>query len=349
MADRARMGVLWFICCAAVFAAAASQGVEPASHDAAWYGCWQIERDEKADSDPGPNRICVEPGDPPQHLALTVSADDGAARTRILQLDGVAREVGADDCTGWERSLRSRDGRRLYTASQTTCEGGHEVRVDGAVLFTRGDRWVDIHSIRVGGEQELLIRHYRPVPDDGVEFPSVPGAGRAARVAIATSLASNDVIEALDNVDPVVVEAMLLESHSTFPIDSRFLIRLDDAGVPSKIIDVMTALSFPEMFAIQPAPLSYGSHSHHWWYWPHGYGYYHGASHPLNPPLAQPLVGRAIRGVGYTQIHSSGASSPSFVAAGTTSGAGMGGSSGATTTGSGSSGSDRPTRRAVPR
>src|SRR4029077_15370149 len=46
------------------------------------------------------------------------------------------------------------------------------------------------------------------------------------------------------------VEAMLVEAHATFTLDSRTLIRLQKAGVPGSVTDLMVALSFPDRFVI---------------------------------------------------------------------------------------------------
>ena len=107
------------------------------------------------------------------------------------------------------------------------------------------------------GKTELLIQRYRPVEAGIARIPgALPTAMHAERMAAAAPLSVENVSEALRFVDPAVVEAMLLESDASFGIDSDLLLRLDDAGIPNEVIDLMVALSFPEYFAIEGGSIS---------------------------------------------------------------------------------------------
>ena len=164
---------------------------------------------------------------------------------------------------------------------------------------------------------------------------------------------------------------MLRESRSRFPMDSGLLLRLDDAGVPGQIIDLMMALSYPEYFAVEDETVDTQSvvYHHYWAPWFHGYGhgygygygYGYGFVHPHHVTDSRPRSrGRVVSGRGYTRVQpinlpSGGIGLPGG-GTGLGSSTGGGGSSGSSG-GSGSSasksgyqkGSSTSTRRAVPR
>ena len=298
----------------------------------AWLGCWRLDEvvDEIAEEDEvskpadASQLLCLEPGDAPNSLSMSAIVDVEVVAQEVLIADGTRRPVSEGGCSGWKRTLLSADQRRLYLQSETTCEGGNQSNLSGASLIVSTDHWVDINVTRVAGEHELVVRHYRRVDTDVLSgrrvakpaytpvWPgAIPSAAHTARIAAAVPLEADDVIEALENLDPAVVEALLVESGSSFPMDSRLLLRLDDAGVPGQIIDLMMALSYPEYFAVQDEtvvtqPVAY---SYYWapWFYGHGYGYgyFHdyGYAHPHHDSDSRPhRKGRVVSGRGYTRV-----------------------------------------------
>lgn len=110
-----------------------------------------------------------------------------------------------------------------------------------------------------------------------------------------------DVVEATHALAPAVVEAWLIEEGEGFALNGHRLVGLKSEGVPGRVIDVMVALSYPRVFAINlasrraerraPAPgyydrrpdmyavgygSPYGCYSPFAWdcYSPFGWGYY---------------------------------------------------------------------------
>ena len=329
----------------------------------AWLGCWELTAVGDSRSQESPDslqRICVAPGDAPEVLDLTALVNDEIVAAQTLVTDGSRQPVTDGDCDGWKRSVLSEDRRRLYLQSEMACEDGKPRSLTGASILVSGDHWVDIHVSRIDGEREIVIQHFRLV---GAEFARLPGAFpttmHTVRVAAAAPLTVEDVIEALEFVDPAVVEAMLLESEASFGIDSDLLLRLDDANVPGEVIDLMVALSFPEYFAVEGdtvgrRPAEY--YSSYWspWYPFHGYGYGHGYwyyHHRPHPPSGghpgKDHGGSVISGRGYVGVRQT--SNPSGIGGflgvdgdgggGGSFGTGGGGISGTGSGGSGSSAS----------
>jgi hypothetical protein len=338
----------------------------------AWLGCWRLDEVAEGDEAPEPadtsQLLCLERGEGPSSLSMRAIVDGEVVAQELLIADGSRQSVGEDGCSGWKRSMLSKDQRRLYRQSETTCQGGGQSKLSGASLIVSNDHWVDINVTRVAGEHERVVRHYRKV-DAGVLskqplakpayalglLGEIPSAAHSARIAAAVPLEADDVIEALEELDPAVVEALLVESGSSFAMDSRLLLRLDDAGVPGQIIDLMMALSYPHYFAVQDEtvvtqPVVY---SYYWspWFYGHGYGYgyFHdyAYAHPHHDSDSRPRPkGKVVSGRGYTRVKPVDMPSGGILSQidGTGSGGGGGGGGGAgggassgSTSGSGSS------------
>jgi len=314
----------------------------------AWLGCWELMeyRDGRLqESSDGRQLVCVAAGAEPKSLDLTAIVDDAVVATDTLITDGSRQALSDSGCSGWRRTRFSEDGRRLYLQSETTCKGGAERRLSGASMMLSGDHWVDIRVLRVDGEREIAIQDYRAIDTSAASLPGAPPtAAHAARVAAAAPLTADDVIEALEFVDPAVVEAMLLESGSRFPIDSRLLMQLADARVPDEIIDLMVASSFPEYFAVEGDAISrqpavyYGGYWSPWYpYYGYGFGY-----HYYHPPVGghpgKGHGGKVISGRGYVGVRPTDMPSGGFVDSLMQS-AGGGGGLGSGISGGGSSGS----------
>ena len=72
-------------------------------------------------------------------------------------------------------------------------------------------------------------------------------------IAASDSVRIPDVIDASRNADPIVVQTWLTQTRQSFNMDAKKLGQLADAKVPTNVIDVMVALSYPQAFAINLA------------------------------------------------------------------------------------------------
>jgi hypothetical protein len=78
-------------------------------------------------------------------------------------------------------------------------------------------------------------------------------AARHQRFAAGTPVATDAVGEVAKAVQTPVAEAWLNELGQTFALNAKELVRLADAGMPSSVIDLMVALSYPKRFAVRRA------------------------------------------------------------------------------------------------
>jgi uncharacterized membrane protein YgcG len=228
-------------------------------------------------------------------------------------------------------------------------------------MFDAARLWTDVQVVAEGGRETIRVRRYRRAPDQSRASLSLPTPEQARAIG---TMARQPAILTIDEVKEVAhklslsaLEAALLETGASFPLNSKRLVELDDAGVPPRIIDLMVALSFPNKFVIERRASSssastiadwgfeYGSlYDWPYYYAPFGYStwnrydtYYYGSPgyvvvdvEPGPQPSGQ---GRVVDGLGYTRVRER---QPVGIAAG---GSGVnGGGSGAGTTGSSSGG-----------
>ncbi len=225
-----------------------------------WVGCWQPLDSLGGQVDDSP-MLCFRPvsGGPGVEMLSVEGAEITSHRTIVA--DGRAHQEKREGCSGTMRVQFSSDGQRVFTVSDLTCEGGVERRTTGIMSLSRPTRWLDVKSLDMGGHSTPWVERY------GLASPSrVRGAGlenladnsglaiRSARMAAISPIDIDDVIEASKVVDAAAVQAWVAERHDPFSLNAKQLERLADAGVPSDVIDVMVAVSYPHKFAFGGPP-----------------------------------------------------------------------------------------------
>ena len=349
-----------------------------------WLGCWQLWEEQLDPSAAGEvsetadllerTLVCVRPEAETGGVNLTAEAGDRVLVDRTLVADGMRRDVTETDCTGWERSEWSADGRRLFTRAELQCSDQPARRVTGVSLMASAATWADIQVIEVGGRQLVEVRRYaplRPAEQDarlgvdaiGIDWIDVNEARRNA----AARLDLPAVIDASERTSARAVEALLVETEPTLPLNGDALIALDEAGISGGVIDLLVALAYPDRFVVERRDRGgswssggrrgfSGFHDPIWYnsYYPYyvtPLGYHFWSRGYYDPYLyggfATPFVvladgggidepsGRAVPGVGFTRVSQrgwSGGGGSGAVPGGFTSGGGSsgGGSSGGT-------------------
>jgi hypothetical protein len=228
-----------------------------------WLGCWQPVS--------GPARlpgdttqvplVCVTPS-PASAGVDVVTVSGGRIATRsLVEATGERRPVTPEGCSGWERAQFSSDGARVYLMGDYTCPGNLERTTSELMAITVTGEWLDVRGATVRGVPAgVHVLRYR-VAARGADVPSdlawaVDGRGgpavaiQTARLAAAPRVTPADVVEASHVLDPVVVEAWLTEVGQGFDLDGRQLVALQHEGVPGRVIDVMVALSYPDVFTL---------------------------------------------------------------------------------------------------
>ena len=216
----------------------------------AYLGCWEPTQSAKS-------QVCVVPvaGTPDVEL-ITIVKGEVAARERITA-NGERQATSHDSCTGWQTVEWSVRGQRLYVRSGDTCPSGENTGTGVIAMTGDGDGWLYIQGMTQNGQEGVSVQRYREarsdvlLPDDiKAAVPANVSARMQARAAAAVALSTDDVIEATRHVDAPVIQAWLVGRGEGFVLDAKRLVALADAHVPSSVIDLMVALSYPKSFAI---------------------------------------------------------------------------------------------------
>jgi hypothetical protein len=254
---RRLLGATSFVVGLMAFGSAASaQAVD--SRWQAWYGCWEaVDTVDSPATDAKKPRICVLPTDAPSTVEIATVIGDSVALRQRIEATGEQRQDSKDGCTGWQRATWSANGQRLYMRSSYTCAGGLTRLSNGVMAMTSGGEWLDVQGLIAGSTQGVRVARYRDVTGEGALPAEIVallkdrmGLTSDARFVASAPLTTDDAIEATKFLDPGVAQAWLAERGDGFQLDAKKLVALEKAAVPSVVIDVMVALSYPETFAL---------------------------------------------------------------------------------------------------
>ena len=249
----------------------AAQSLSTQSPDARWQpwlGCWMADVPRTA----GVNEpmVCVVPEVSGTSVELAVIANNKVAHREVISATGVRAPKIFDTCPGWESASFSKDGRRLFLRSEFTCD---KAAVQGSGVFAISDvgEWIEVRGSMVSGRSTVRAVRYRPAgrtlqrlaaeaASDSMPYAIVNEreAARYQRFEAGTPLSTDAVLEVTRSVQTPVAEAWLNELRQGFTLNGSELVRLADAGMPSNVLDLMVALSYPRRFAVERAALEQG-------------------------------------------------------------------------------------------
>ncbi len=231
------------------------------STDARWnalLGCWQPSVSPLDFARAGAARlVCVVPAGG-SAVNVAVVADGKVERRERIDVTGQQAATKEDGCTGWRSARWSANGASVYLRSQATCANNIERRTSGVLALAPTGELLDVEGLGVGKGTAVRALRYREAATPaalagelaGVKRVDGFGAAGMVRTAAAAPLAIADVADAARALDPEVTSAFLAERRQGFSLDARRLEELADAKVPSGVIDMMVALSYPKRFAV---------------------------------------------------------------------------------------------------
>jgi hypothetical protein len=237
---------------------AAAQEIALDSRWQTWIGCWEAVDPQSASSLEVTRkpRVCVIPSAGKSAVDVATVVGDSVAVHQHIDATGEQRETLKDGCKGWERATWSSNGQRLFLRSAYTCPGGLTRTSNGVMAMTSDGDWLDVLGVVAGTTVGVRAARYREVIP--ATLPAEIAAalkGRSqwahdARIAASAQVTTADVIEASRYIDPGVVQTWLAERGEGFEVDAKQLVELEKAAVPPLVIDVMVALSYPEVFSL---------------------------------------------------------------------------------------------------
>jgi hypothetical protein len=214
----------------------------------AFLGCWTPDaRGARAQS----IQRCVVPGARDGEARFITFSGDSQVVEETMIPDGVPQPMDEKNCTGDQTARWSKTGVRFFYRSTSTCAGGPPVATSGISTLVTADQWLDVQSALAGGrEQARVIRYWRstsappaPIADQIRAFHAAPSAVPPVTV--------DAIVEASNEASVGPVEAWLAESAAHMPIDRRTLVRLGDAHVNPRVIDLLVAQAFPKKFEVR--------------------------------------------------------------------------------------------------
>jgi hypothetical protein len=240
---------------ALVSSAGLAQPDSTAGAEANWrgfLGCWTT----AVGSYLGPDTCLLPTTDPYTIELVTINADSIASRT-LVSSNGAKIRITRDGCTGWESGRWSLDERRLYTEAVFSCNGGGPQQSRGLYAMTARNAFSRIESLKTRSSTGVRVISFVSFSDT-LGLPAevqrrMPVAGRTllgVRANAAADVSTADVLDASKAVGAPVVEAWLADLGQRFVLNVRDLRTLRDAGVETSVIDMMVAVSNPEIFTI---------------------------------------------------------------------------------------------------
>lgn len=244
---------------------------QAAKHDVrweAWLGCWKPS-DATAPAprvigENGTNvpAVCVIPAGGRSAVDVVTVADGKIVQRTHVDADGERRSISQDGCTGWQRADWARSEFGVYLQSEISCAGSAKRTSTGLFAMSADGEWLDVQGLDASGTSGVRVLRYREAADTGTlpdEITAALGGNRipggTSRAVASAQLTSEDVAEASGRLGPAVVEAWLVERHQGYrlDLDAKALAKIADAGVPESVIDVLVAISYPDVFAINRA------------------------------------------------------------------------------------------------
>lgn len=291
--------IVRLVLASAALAAAPQLGAQSdRSPFAPWIGCWDLVPRENAPATS--ERVCVVPTGRATVVDLVSLAGDSVISRQQLDASSPKRNVQQGECAGVE----SVDGTGARVYLRTTLRCGEQNRLVNSVMaMTRDGEWLDVRGVAFGPNVGVRANRYREAPasaqlpaDVAAALRGRPRGMHPARLAASGPVQLSDVVEASRFLEVGVLQTWLAERRQGFGLDAQRLVMLEQAGVATPVIDVMVALSYPEVFALDRTALGdappdtrgemragdyvgggYGGYDGGWGYDPYGYGYGRGS------------------------------------------------------------------------
>lgn len=261
-----------------------------------WIGCWDLV--PRGDAPASSERVCVVPTESASVVDLVSLAGDSVVSRQRLDASVTNRSMQQGSCTGTESAHGT--GARVYLRTEMQCDGVDRL-VNSVMAMSRDGEWLDVRGVAFGSNVGVRASRYREAPASArlpagiaAALSGRPRGMHPARLAASGPVQLSDVVEASRFLEVGVLQTWLAERGQGFGLDAQRIVALETSGVAPSVIDVMVALSYPDVFALDrtllgdPPPDTrgemrggeyggeYGGDGYYdggWGYDPYGYGY----------------------------------------------------------------------------
>ena len=209
-----------------------------------WLGCWQA--DTSGSQGTVDARVtCVVPGEGVSTIDLISLTGGRVVARERLDASGRPHAVDQAGCQGFETAEWSPGRVRVYVRSDYDCSGVRATSTRLLAISPTGE-WLDAQAVNAGGGTITHVVRRRDVgPPAGAPSEVSRALDRrqmavaAARAAAAAPLTTNDVVEAVREVDPSVVRDWIIASGSRFSLSGAQATALVQANVPASVLQAM--------------------------------------------------------------------------------------------------------------
>lgn len=228
-----------------------------------WVGCWRTALDyTRSIPERAPTNACIAPSrEIPGSVDVIFFRNGEMISRNALPLPGESRVRTIDGCSGRETSRWIAGNTRLVTQAEFTCSGGVKRSETGLMSITADGNWLQVQQLVVGESEVATSAMY--TFDSSEMLPAGVALGTVVsnsslRLAAGSPASESQVVEIAGAVPSAVAEVWLAESGLSFKLNGKTLVAMADAGVPSRVIDMMVALSNPNTFSVRTGRASSG-------------------------------------------------------------------------------------------
>jgi hypothetical protein len=234
--------------------AARAQSAPASSQDgrwSAWYGCWT----PAAQTATAPTRqVCIVPAPDNRGVQMVSFEGDRELLNERFVGDDSPQRLDDRGCTGERASRWAAAGPRRFSTATVACAGEAPMKTSRLFALVAPDQWLDVQIATVAGREQVRTQRFwrssAPPPESIADAVAAAPAVRPA----ATTITTDDVIEASRLLPSSGVEAWLAEGTTRVPVDRQTLTRLADARVSPAVIDLMVAIAYPRKFEVRRGP-----------------------------------------------------------------------------------------------
>jgi uncharacterized membrane protein YgcG len=221
---------------------------------APWIGTWTIADYQSNDRAKDLNRNTVveirltEDG---TGIEISRKVPDQLDVNEVLIPNGNKQPVKTQDCTGWQTTKWVPEAGLLISSSEMDCKALGSMTTSTLKMILARDQMVDILAVKVAGQTRLAIRRLALRHEESPAMESQSSlAIAAARAALGRPWSLDTIIQLSRTIDTPILEAALLEKQDELKLTSNSLKKLQSAKVPTKIVDLLVALAFPDKFDV---------------------------------------------------------------------------------------------------
>lgn len=226
-----------------------------------WMGCWTTTAGGGIQAG-APNKACVvRSSTVAGSVDVLLYASDSLVSRSALPRPGVETGRSLEDCSGVETAAWASGNTKLVLRADFTCAAGLKRTETGLMSMTPEGNWLQLQHVRVGNSEATTSTRFSYDPAATASHGTQSGGTAStatARMAVGAPASPEQVLELSQLVPPALTEVWLAETGVMFHLNGKLLADLSRRGMPGSVIDMMVAVSNPDVFAVRSSEFSGG-------------------------------------------------------------------------------------------